>query len=507
MRYVLSAVFLILIILLRIFSVRANRSRRDIGKTVGWMLTCLIPPLFGNFLTILFGNRIIAGIGYHLYMIGMDYFTFALLKFTFEYCNFTWPSKGLRIFVLSLLGIDVIQILLNPIFHHVFSMTPVMASGYVYYDILPFWGRSYHSAVVFGIFTAVIILFFIKMVRSPRIYTERYLVILVALLTTFVWQNIYLFSRSPLNRTMIGFGFFGLLVYYFSIRYRPTRLIDRMLATIASEIPESLFFFDTNRHCVWANKPALALTGVEGNDYYQATEGLNRLFGTFDEQEDNWTTRRTAGSGPDEKSYVIEKRLLSDSDGQVIGSFLSVRDNTDDQRALENEMYKATHDSLTRVYNRAGYDLLLAGVPMNSTFMLLIDADNFKEVNDTYGHEIGDRVLQKITESIRSVFRAEDYICRIGGDEFVVFMVDTIESQQKLIGHKVHSINRKLSDTSDGLPAASVSVGVAFGGDAADQKEWFDQADKALYETKRSGRNGCTFYKALSESAGTSSGT
>ena len=257
---------------------------------------------------------------------------------------------------------------------------------------------------------------------------------------------------------------------------------------------------------MWANKPALALTGVEGNDYYQATEGLNRLFGTFDEQEDNWTTRRTAGSGPDEKSYVIEKRLLSDSDGQVIGSFLSVRDNTDDQRALENEMYKATHDSLTRVYNRAGYDLLLAGVPMHSTFMLLIDADNFKEVNDTYGHEIGDRVLQKITESIRCVFRAEDYICRIGGDEFVVFMVNTIESQQKLIGHKVHSINRKLSDTSDGLPVISVSVGVAFGGDAADQKEWFDHADKALYETKRGGRNGCTFYKALSESAETSSG-
>lgn len=321
MRYGLSIVFLILIILLRIFSVRTNRSRRDIGKTVGWMLTCLIPPLFGNLLTILFGNKIIAGAGYYLYMIGIDYFTFSLLKFTFEYCNFTWPSKGLRIFVLSLLGIDVIQILLNPFFHHVFIMTPVTVNGYVYYDILPFWGRSYHSAVVFGIFTAVIILFFVKMVRPPRIYTERYLVILAALLITLVWQNIYLFSRSPLNRTMIGFGFFGLLVYYFSIRYRPTRLIDRMLATIASEIPESLFFFDTDEHCVWANKPAMALTGVEGGDYYQAAEGLNRVFGSFDEQEDNWTPRRTSGSGPDEKSYVIEKRLLSDDEGLVIGSF------------------------------------------------------------------------------------------------------------------------------------------------------------------------------------------
>ena len=79
-------------------------------------------------------------------------------------------------------------------------------------------------------------------------------------------------------------------------------------------------------------------------------------------------------------------------------------------------------------------------------------------------------------------------------------MVNTGENQRRLIGHKVYSINRKLSDTADGLPAVSVSVGVAFGGNAADQKEWFEHADKALYETKRSGRNGCTFYKKLSES-------
>ena len=65
----------------------------------------------------------------------------------------------------------------------------------------------------------------------------------------------------------------------------------------------------------------MALTGVEGGDYYQAAEGLNRVFGSFDEQEDNWTPRRTSGSGPDEKSYVIEKRLLSDDEGLVIGSF------------------------------------------------------------------------------------------------------------------------------------------------------------------------------------------
>lgn len=54
---------------------------------------------------------------------------------------------------------------------------------------------------------------------------------------------------------------------------------------------------------------------------------------------------------------------------------------------------KATHDSLTGLYNRAGYDLLLSGLDMKTTSLLLIDADNFKSVNDTYGHEMGDRAL------------------------------------------------------------------------------------------------------------------
>ncbi len=158
--------------------------------------------------------------------------------------------------------------------------------------------------------------------------------------------------------------------------------------------------------------------------------------------------------------------------------------------------YKASHDELTKVYNRAGYDLLLSGFELSTTSILLLDVDLFKSINDTYGHEIGDRVLQKVTKSITKYFRADDYVCRIGGDEFVIIMQRANRAHSKLIEDKVRQINDALRDTSDGLPMVSVSAGVAFGDESDSAEQMFKHADAALYETKRKGRNGVSFYEA-----------
>ena len=164
------------------------------------------------------------------------------------------------------------------------------------------------------------------------------------------------------------------------------------------------------------------------------------------------------------------------------------------KKSLANLNYKASHDELTKVYNRAGYDLLMTSLDLKTTYMLLLDADHFKEINDEHGHEVGDFVLQKIAETIRSSFRSDDYVCRIGGDEFVVFMVHVDKKQQKLIEAKLDRINAELTKTDDGLPPVSISAGIVHGGDAETPQKLFEYADLALYETKRNGRNGFTFF-------------
>lgn len=133
---------------------------------------------------------------------------------------------------------------------------------------------------------------------------------------------------------------------------------------------------------------------------------------------------------------------------------------------------------------------------MQSTYLIVLDVDDFKSVNDNYGHDTGDKVLKKVASTLLDHFRSDDYVCRIGGDEFVVFMVHAENRFEELIKNKVEHINMMLADTADGLPAVSVSAGVSHGSNAAEPSELFNQADQAMYITKREGKKGCAFYTA-----------
>ena len=110
------------------------------------------------------------------------------------------------------------------------------------------------------------------------------------------------------------------------------------------------------------------------------------------------------------------------------------------KKSIERLNFKASHDELTGAYNRAGFDLLLSSLDLNSTYMMMLDVDDFKNINDTYGHETGDKVLKKLVQVLKSNFRFDDYVCRLGGDEFVVFMVHSNEMQRKMIEVKLEKI-------------------------------------------------------------------
>jgi diguanylate cyclase (GGDEF)-like protein len=163
------------------------------------------------------------------------------------------------------------------------------------------------------------------------------------------------------------------------------------------------------------------------------------------------------------------------------------------KKSLEKLSFKASHDELTGVYNRAGYDLLVSSVDLNETYMLLFDVDNFKTINDTQGHIVGDEAIKKVARVLKDNFRGDDYICRIGGDEFVVLMNHAPKKVSSLIAHKVKQINRDLASADSDVPAYSVSVGIAHGSDANNVENLFAKCDNALYESKSRGKHTYTF--------------
>lgn len=157
--------------------------------------------------------------------------------------------------------------------------------------------------------------------------------------------------------------------------------------------------------------------------------------------------------------------------------------------------YEASHDKLTGLYNRVGYENLLESTDLTTSALLLIDADKFKDVNDTYGHDMGDRVLARVAHVLRESFRSVDFVCRIGGDEFAAIMIHTGPRFTDLIRGKIEHVNERLQRPEDDTPPVSVSVGVAFGSEAHESREdIIKAADKALYRVKENGRCGVAFF-------------
>ena len=159
----------------------------------------------------------------------------------------------------------------------------------------------------------------------------------------------------------------------------------------------------------------------------------------------------------------------------------------------ERLAYQATHDELTGAYNRAGYEQVRMLACAGDYALILLDIDRFKEFNDTHGHDVGDKVLVRVSETLKKHFRADDYVCRIGGDEFVVLATKLTPEHTELLGRKLEAVNAELAEAEDPELAASISVGVAFGNADSALKNVFKRADNALYDIKRSGRGGCSF--------------
>ena len=159
--------------------------------------------------------------------------------------------------------------------------------------------------------------------------------------------------------------------------------------------------------------------------------------------------------------------------------------------------HEAEHDALTDALNRGAFEKILSIYEQgDSSFaMIMVDVDVFKQVNDTYGHSVGDKILVKVADNLQREFRSIDYICRIGGDEFAIVMVDVGSDLKEVVREKIAQVNENLSNPTDGLPAVSLSVGVAFSDRENPGDSIFKDADKALYKVKNSGRNNCGFYE------------
>ena len=421
MRVAAAAFFLSLITALVVAAVIAAKSEKPIGRTLSKLEIGIMLPLIGNVIIFLSGSFHYSMLGYYIYFYGMAISLYCILCFTLDYFELGRQAKVLRQTALALIAIDGIQYLLNSSFHHSFTLQAIKLAGYNYYLVVPFAGQAYHRIICYAIYAVALILSIIKSFKSPRLYRERYSVVTIALILSGALETFYIISRTPLDVSMSGFSIYGILIFYLTLYYRPLKVFDRMLALIASELNEALFFYDINGKCIWANEPALTMTASKSNDYEQADTYLRNTFGDIRSNGEKWSVKKTY---PDRttKFYNFDLRSVNDSRGRMTGTILRIRDNTEEKLAMQREMYSATHDRLTGLYTKEYlYELIgnaLAQTHDEKYYIIFLDVSSFKIVNDVFGSDFGDYALKQIANWITESSGESWIYGRLGGDTF-----------------------------------------------------------------------------------------
>lgn len=238
----------------------------------------------------------------------------------------------------------------------------------------------------------------------------------------------------------------------------------------------------------------LLMPGIDGYELHRllqekSTEPVPIMFMTADESDESESKGFEVGAAD-----YIRKPLKADVLLKRVKKILEQADKIQDLTEAANL------DMMTGLLNKTAAQRAIAKLCAESqgVFMIL-DLDNFKLVNDIYGHAMGDKILIRFAELIKGMIRSTDLAGRIGGDEFLVFCQNVHDD--KIITNKVRFLNQQLIISAknfmgdDMTIPLGTSIGAVFvPSEGRDFETLTDKADKALYKVKHGGKHGCAFF-------------
>lgn len=429
-RYIFILLLTVFIVLTAVFCVKSGQSKNHKLWRAHVMLGATSVALLANAVVVMSQFPTLSYVFYAVYYATFDVAVFFFLRFCTEFTG-TRKIHPTRLLVLKILIIiDSILCFANIFVHFYFTISQHFINGENYYKptfLAPYY---FHVAIsTFMILSSVAILI-IKLFNSAHIYWDKYgpILILVILMTalnmchgSFGWAT----DKSVLIYALVVLG-----IYRNAIIYSPDELVHSAMMTFASGLNDALAVVDCDENCIYANELARTLLGLQKGDL----DGTDLLH--------NWCGGKKCIDTPDFVKYVdfkldeksedkprhlkIYYRRMIDTHGRFEGSTFQIRDLTDEINHIEQDKYRATHDSLTGLYNRDWFTILCENEfkknPYNDYVMVCLDIGNFKFVNDLFGPQVGDQVLNSIGEEIVKRAYPEDIYGRMENDHFAILM-------------------------------------------------------------------------------------
>ena len=282
----------------------------------------------------------------------------------------------------------------------------------------------------------------------------------------------------------------------------------RLQKVALESVANAIVITNTEGVVEWVNPAFTKLTGYSAAEAIGATPRLlrsgnhSRLFYTR-----MWETllagevwhgemynRRRDGSVYAEEQTITPVR---DEHGRIT-HFVAVKQDITERKAQEEKIrHLALHDSLTNLPNRRAFDAMIRRVAHRGgpAALLVIDIDDFKFINDSSGHPVGDQLLSEIGQLLQKQLRPSDFLARVGGDEFVALLEHVDREETQTIAERLRqSVESFWFEHEDAVLHATISIGVAPVDDSADPKIFISRADAALYAAKERGKNRVVTY-------------
>jgi len=409
------------------------------------------------------------------------------------------------------------------------SIEPAIKNGYHIMEVMR--GGWYWVNVVYSYM--VILMSFLLLITSYRsansFFKRQYMMIMLGSIIPFLF-SIYTQSKdlafNDLDLAPVSFCISVITYAYVIFRHQFMDLIPVARGRLIENMSDGILVLDVQGRIVDINPAMQSFLDAPPATFIgkNVSEALN-IWNESTEHLITGLDTRTELRLPHKTSRYLDLRVtpLYDDDQRLSGRLIIFRDITD-RKEVEKDLRhamdrlqtqlieigllqsqlreQAIRDALTNIFNRRYMEetlereLARAAREVYPLCIVMIDIDHFKDVNDTYGHEAGDTVLKELADMITKQSRQGDFVCRYGGEEFVLVMPNiNIEVATERANSLLRSISSLFVTFGRINLNITVSMGISwFPAHGTTKENLLRTADKALYEAKRAGRNRISVY-------------
>lgn len=431
-----------------------------------------------------------------------------LLIFTMEFTDHTaWLPGRQRLWLFLLPGLTQLVLFLNPVLGWLYKDTQSAQVGIFRYTTEWGFGSWY---LVHAVYSYALILTSLSLTLGLLLRLKSYQrlparLLFLGVLIPFLINIPYAFQLLPPNfpdPNPLALALASVLISQAIRRHRLLDLLPIDRSTLFDLMTDPLIALDRDEQVVDLNPAAERLLGLSMEESQGKTGssllpawGILRLSHTFDQAFVSEIELEVDG---EKYIFRLKATALWSHAGVLGGWLIALNDITQLKHAQAELLHLATTDPLTGVANRrhffhhAAFEMNRADRYGHAVSVLMIDLDDFKQVNDRLGHAAGDRALAEAARRMRQSLRQVDLLARYGGEEFVALLPESGQTQSWAAALRLHnelSNPMILIEGKDALITASIGVATRLPGSSDTLDELLHRADRALYKAKGSGKN------------------